>query len=149
MQLRHEAHSVSAIGYHLVWCTKFRRQVLVGAIAESLKQTFLEICEEYEWLLISNEVMPEHVHLFIQVSPTDAPVDVVRTLKSITAVKIFTEFPALKKRRFWGSGLWSRGTYYGSVGHISEETVKRYIAEQKSKPEADGRGKWSRRVQLP
>ena len=78
------------------------------------------------------EVMPEHVHLFLEASPDEAPSMIARTLKSISAVHIFTAFPKLKERKFWGSGLWFRGCYYGSVGAITEESVKRYIENQKS-----------------
>ena len=77
--------------------------------------------------------MPDHVHIFVQIHPTDTPVNVVKTLKSTTAIAVFCRFPELKKQKFWGSGLWSRGTYYGSVGQISQETVQRYIENQKSK----------------
>lgn len=47
-------------------------------------------------------------------------------------IHIFTAFPKLKERKFWGSGLWSRGCYYGSVGAVTEENVKMYIENQKS-----------------
>ena len=47
-------------------------------------------------------------------------------------VYIFTAFPKLKERKFWGSGLWSRGCYYGSVGAVTEESVNRSIKDQKS-----------------
>ena len=74
----------------------------------------------------------EHIHPFLEASPDEAPSMIARTLKSISAVHIFTAFPKLKERKFWGSGLWSRGCYYGSVGTITEESVKRYIENQKS-----------------
>ena len=75
--------------------------------------------------------MPEHVHLFVSAPPTIAPNTIAKTIKSILAVAVFREFPTLKKQRFWGSGLWSDGCYYGSAGTVSAETIKRYIENQK------------------
>ena len=77
--------------------------------------------------------MPDHVHIFVSAPPQTAPAEIAKTLKSISAVRIFYQFPRLKKRKFWGSGLWSPSTYFGSVGHISEETVRKYIETQKSR----------------
>jgi len=73
---------------------------------------FSRISHHYEWQLESLEVMPDHVHIFIQADPQTAPVEIAKALKSISAVHLFTLFPDLKRRKFWGSGLWSRGTYY-------------------------------------
>jgi REP element-mobilizing transposase RayT len=64
------------------------------------------------------------VHNFVQADHQTAPIEIAKTLKSISAVYIFTKFPKLKGRKFWGSGLWSRGTFYGSVGETNEESVK-------------------------
>lgn len=75
--------------------------------------------------------MPDHVHIFVQADHLTAPVEIAKTLKSISAVRIFYAFPKLKSRKFWGSGLWSRGTYFASVGHISEDAIRRYIETQK------------------
>ena len=96
------------------------------------KTILAQVCAEYGWTLKAIEVMPDHVHLFLEASPDEAPSTIARTLKSISAVHIFTAFPKLKERKFWGSGLWARGCYYGSVGAVTEESVKRYIEDQKS-----------------
>lgn len=133
LEVWEDSHSVNKIGLHIIWCTKYRKPVLIGKVELTVKRTIGEVCIEYGWACRTVEVMPDHVHLFIQIHPTDRPCDVVRTLKSITAVAVFTEFLELKKQKFWGSGLWSRGTFYSSVGHISQETVIKYIENQKSK----------------
>ncbi|MDF2854721.1 MAG: transposase IS200-family protein [Neobacillus sp.] len=77
--------------------------------------------------------MPDHIHLFLSTKPTVSPTDVVRTLKSISAILLFKRFPGLKKLYSRCGSLWSKGYFVSTVGKVSEETVKRYIQEQKSK----------------
>jgi putative transposase len=132
MDLYKNNHAVYEIAYHIIFCTKYRNPVLVSAVEIELKRILAETCEHYEWKLEKLEVMPDHVHLFIKTDHMTAPVEIVKTLKSISAVYLFTQFPKLKEKKFWGSGLWSKSTYYGSVGHISEEVVKKYIDNQKT-----------------
>jgi putative transposase len=131
--MRHTAHSVNQIGLHLVWCTKYRNAVLTDGADIAVKETIGATCATYGWLCHSIEVMPDHVHLFIQTGHTDAPVNVAKTLKSVTAVAVFAKFPKLKQKRFWGSGLWSEGSFYSSIGNVSQETILKYIEEQKQK----------------
>ena len=131
MHLLKENNCAHEIGLHLVFCTKYRKQIFKEAIEVELRHILAQTCAEYEWVVEGLEIMTDHVHLFIQISPHDRPVDISRTLKSISAVYLFSKFPELKGRRFWGSGLWSRGTYYGGVGCVNEETIRKYIDGQK------------------
>lgn len=124
-------HSVYNLNYHIVLVTKYRNRVLTGEIEQFVKEQVPIICARYEWDTLALEVMPEHVHLFVSAPPIIAPNTIAKTLKSILAVAVFREFPTLKKRRFWGSGLWSDGCYYGSAGAVSAEIIKRYIDNQK------------------
>ena len=126
-------HAVSSLGYHIIWCPKYRHAVLNDAIAVELKRILAETCSVYEWVLQEIEVMPDHVHIFVQADHMTAPVQIAQTLKSISAVHLFHAFPKLKGRKFWGSGLWSRGTYYATVGHLSEDAIRRYIESQKER----------------
>lgn len=132
MEIIKTKHSICSIGYHLIWCTKYRKQILKNIVEVELKNIFGQTCSQYNWKLRSIEVMPDHVHLFVQCDHETAPINIVKTLKSISAVYIFTKFPHLKGQAFWGIGLWSKGAYYSTVGHISEEVVKKYIESQKS-----------------
>lgn len=103
-------------------------------MADEPKRIIAETCAVYGWQLQEMEVMPDHVYIFVQADHLTAPVTIAKTLKSISAVHIFHKFPKLKARKFWGSGLWSRGTYYATVGHISEDVIRKYIESQKLRP---------------
>ena len=133
MQTMSRNHATFSIGYHIIWCPKYRHAVLDGAIAVELKRILSQTCSVYDWVIVYLEVMPDHVHIFVQADHTTAPVEIAKTLKSISAVHIFNKFPKLKGRKFWGSGLWSRGTYYATVGHVSEDAVRSYIETQKQR----------------
>lgn len=133
MQTMSTKHAKFSLGYHIIWCPKYRHQILKDSIGIELKRILAEICAHYEWKLVSLEIMPDHIHIFIQANPQTAPMEIAKTLKSISAVHLFSKFPNLKRRKFWGSGLWSRGTYYASMGQITEESVKKYIESQKTR----------------
>lgn len=77
------------------------------------------------------KIMSDHCHLFISAPPTIAPVDIAKTLKSVSALHTFRTFPTLKRQKFSGSGLWSKGYYVGTAGLVSAETIQRYIQNQK------------------
>lgn len=100
-------HCVYNINYHIVFCPKYRRKIIKAKVEEAIKQIIREICERYGFCLIQMETMPDHLHIFLSAPPTVAPTEIVRKLKSITANKIFSIFPWLKKSYFWGSGLCS------------------------------------------
>ena len=62
-------HAKFSLGYHVIWCPKYRHQILVDAIEIELKQILAETCAHYKWSLVSLEVMPNHVHIFVQADP--------------------------------------------------------------------------------
>lgn len=126
-------HCVYNINYHIVFCPKYRHKVIKDDVAETIKEVVQEICAAYGYDLIQMEAMPDHLHIFLSAPPTAAPTEIVRRLKSIAANRIFAAFPCIKKKYFWGSGLWSRGYYIGTAGNVSAETIRQYIEAQKSR----------------
>jgi putative transposase len=72
---------VSLLNYHFVFIPKRRKKVLVGAIAERLQQIVCELVVENRWKIIAMEIMPDHVHLFLNVKPTDDPSGIMRKIK--------------------------------------------------------------------
>lgn len=122
--------SVYNLGYHIIWCPKYRRKVLVDGIDIELKRLIREKCDEHNWELENLEVMPDHVHIFIKCKPTDSVAYVVAQIKGYTSHVLKQLFPSLNSRL---PNLWTRSYYAESVGIINEETIKRYIENQKWK----------------
>ena len=130
-QYHSASHCKYLIQYHIIWCPEFRFSVLKGNVEETLKQILQKICDDYNYHIKALEVMPDHIHIFIDVPQTVAPCDVVRTLKSISAIELLKVYPKLKQFYARCGVLWSRGYFVSTVGHISETTVIKYIEEQK------------------
>ena len=90
------SHCKYLIQYHIIWCSEFRFSVLKGNVDITLKQILQKICNDYNYHIKGLEVMPDHIHIFIDVPQTVAPCDVARTLKSISAIELFKVYPQLK-----------------------------------------------------
>lgn len=126
VQVVFNRNCVYQTAYHVVWCPKYRRNVLIGRITEYLTALLNEICEQREWPILALEVQPDHVHLFLSIPPSIAVADAVKILKGTTARKLFVEFPELKES-LWGGNLWSPSYYVGTAGNVSAEIIRRYI----------------------
>lgn len=122
--------AVFNIGYHLIWCPKYRRKVLVGQVETRLKELLFEKANMCGLSIEKMEIMPDHVHIFVKTNPTNPPHWIVQQLKGYTSRILRLEFPQLRTRL---PTLWSRSYYCESVGHISEDVVKKYIQEQKTR----------------
>jgi putative transposase len=119
-----------SLKYHIVWCPKYRRKVLVDVIADRLKALLGEKATELGMTIHALEVMADHVHLFVESDPTLCVAEIVNRLKGYTSRVLRQEFPSLRSRL---PTLWSRSYYAGTVGHVSAATVERYIDGQKGK----------------
>lgn len=112
--------------YHVVWCPKYRKAVLKGDIPSALEIMLREICTERGWDILSLEIQPDHIHLFLSIPPADAVAYAVKVLKGSTARKLFAAFPELREE-LWGGNLWSPSYYVGTAGDVSAETIRKYI----------------------
>jgi len=122
--------SVHNVAYHLIWCPKYRRAVLVGDIEKRLKQLLKQKAKENDWKIETMEIMPDHVHIFVKANPVASPHWIVQQFKGFSSHQLRNEFPKLKSKL---PTLWTRSYYCESVGHISEDTIKKYIEDQKGK----------------
>lgn len=128
MDYQHEQHTVHLIVYHIIWCPKRRRRILVGKIAERLEQLIHEVAHENEWEIIELAIQPDHVHLFLRTNPYTLPTDIARLIKGRSSHVLREEFPYLMKM----PSLWTRSTFYSTAGNVSAETIQ-HSSERQSK----------------
>jgi putative transposase len=125
----HSKKTVYNLGYPIIWCPKYRRNILVGIIEHRLRELLVEKAKQIDVNIESLEIMPDHIHLFIKTPPTASPHWVVQQLKGYTSRVLRQEQPQLRRM----PTLWTRSYYVESCGHISEDSVKKYIEEQKER----------------
>lgn len=116
--------------YHVVFCPKYRRKVLTSPIDERLKTILMEQLERWGQELIEMEVMPDHVHLLVGCDPQFGIHRLIKLLKGFSSHALRQEFPALKRRL---PSLWTNSYFVATVGGVTLETVKRYVASQKDR----------------
>ena len=122
----YDRNCVYQTAYHVVWCPKYRKRILTGTVCDTLKQCLSVLCEERGWPIITSEIQPDHIHLFLSIPPSTAVCDAVKILKGSTARRLFTVHPELKQQ-LWGGHLWSPSYYVGTAGNVSAETIRHYI----------------------
>ncbi len=115
--------------YHVVWCPKYRRRVLVEGVDERLKEIIYQVAEERTVEVIEMEVMPDHVHLLVEVDPQYGIHKFVKQVKGRSSRLLRQEFPRLKSRL---PSLWTNSYFVSTVGGAPLAVIKQYIENQKS-----------------
>ena len=124
--LKSTSHAVYEAKYHLVWCPKYRKRILVGEIRERVKELFFEIAERFDLEIDRCEVAEDHIHILISFPPRYSIAQVVGIIKGKSGSKIFEEYPKLKKK-LWGGHLWEQGYFARTVGEqITGDVIRRY-----------------------
>jgi putative transposase len=128
-QYKSDTRLIYSCQYHIIFCPKYRRKVLTDGIDTRAKELILSKQDEYKFTVIEQEVMPDHIHLLLDVSPKVGVYPVVSKIKGFLSSQLRKEFPSLKKRL---PCLWTHSNFISTVGSVSLETVKRYIEDQKN-----------------
>jgi putative transposase len=122
--------AVFSLKHHIVWCPKYRRPVLTTPVDGRLKEVLFEVAEDRGMKLLAVEVVPDHVHLFVESDPTICVAEIVNRFKGRTSRILRQEFRSLRSRL---PTLWSRSYFAATVGAVSEATIRRYIEAQKGR----------------
>ena len=131
MEIKYKSNNniVYSCKYHVVWCPKYRRKVLVGDIETRLKGLIQNICGELQCEILEMELMPDHVHLLVEVDPQFGVHKVIKTIKGKTSFVLRSEFPELKTKL---PTLWTNSYFVSTVGGAPLEEIKKYIENQKT-----------------
>ena len=115
--------------YHVIWCPKYRRKVLIGAIADRLKELIHQSAIEHQSEVIELEIMPDHVHLLVEVDPQYGIHRLIKQIKGQTSRILRQEFQSIKSRL---PTLWTNSYFVSTVGGAPLAMIKQYIENQKN-----------------
>ncbi len=129
MKLKSNTNVVSSCQYHVIWCPKYRRKVLVEPLETRLRRIIADVCREAHSEIIEMEIMPDHFHLLVVVDPQFGINRLVRSIKGQSSRLLRQEFPALKSRL---PCLWTNSYFVATVGGAPLAVIKQYIENQKN-----------------
>jgi len=125
-----KSHNKNLLLYHFVCPVKYRRKIFSKSVEKTLKTVCEGIGLRYEIYTLEIGCDEDHVHFLVQSVPTQSPTKIIRTIKSITAKKIYNKHPEVKKQ-LWGGHIWTSGYYVNTVGQYGNlETVQKYVENQ-------------------
>ena len=127
--LRSNSNVAFQCAFHVVWCPKYRRPVLGGRVEDRLKELIREVTADKGAWLVELEVMPDHVHLLVEVDPQFGVHRLVKAIKGRSSRVLRDEFPHLKSRL---PTLWTNSYFVATVGGAPLAVIKRYVQQQKN-----------------
>jgi len=128
--IRSNRNVVYRCSYHVVFCPKYRRRVLVGGVEARLKELIPQLVAEKRGELDAYEVLPDHVHLLVGVDPQFGVHRLIKHVKGVTSRRLREEFPALRSRL---PSLWTNSYFVATTGGATLDVVKRYVEQQKGR----------------
>ncbi|MDP2859228.1 MAG: IS200/IS605 family transposase [Bacillota bacterium] len=128
MDCKSNRNVVYSCKYHVVWCPKYRRRVLVEGIDERLKVILREVAIETHSEILEMEIMPDHVHMLVEVDPQFGIHSLIKRMKGSSSRLLRHEFPKLRSRL---PTLWTNSYFVSTVGGAPLAMVKQYIESQR------------------
>lgn len=119
-------HAVYLLNYHFVWVPRRRRPIFAGPVATRLEALIREKSGELQFTILRLAIQPDHVHLFVSVTPEWAPYQIAHRLKGYSARVLRQEFPHLLRL----PSVWTSAYFVSTAGNVSSATIQRYIEAQ-------------------
>jgi len=115
--------------YHIVWVPKYRYRVLKGPIAQEVQNCIHVYCSRLRCTVVELNVQPDHVHLLVKVPPKVSISELLGVIKGKAALRIFSRFPYLKQKPYWGNHFWAKGYCVDTVG-VDAQMIRQYVKYQ-------------------
>ena len=122
------SHTKWKCQYHIVFIPKYRKKKLFGRVRADLKDILKQLCLYKKVEIVEGAICSDHVHLCVCIPPKLSVSDFMGYLKGKSALMLYDKHPELESK--WNKSLWARGYYVATVGNITEDAIKQYIAEQ-------------------
>ena len=128
-RFRKLSHAIWHCQYHFVWAPKYRYKILYGPVGQEVYNCIQVFAGHEECEILELNVQPDHVHLVVMVPPKVSLSNLMGILKGRTAIRIFKQFPHLRKKPYWGNHFWAPGYCVDTIG-LDAEMVRKYVQYQ-------------------
>ena len=128
MKYKSNRNVVFSCKYHIVWCPKYRRRVLVGEVETRLKSLIMEKAKDINLEIIELEVMPDHIHLLVDCDPQFGVHKAIKQIKGMSSKHLRAEFKHLTTKL---PTLWTNSYFISTVGGAPLAQIKNYVRNQK------------------
>jgi len=122
------SHTKWKCQYHIVFIPKYRKKVLYGQLRKDVREIIMTLCKYKNVEIVSGAVCEDHVHLCVSIPPKISISMFMGYLKGKSTLMIYDRHPQLQSK--WDKAFWARGYYVATIGNVTEEAIKKYIAEQ-------------------
>lgn len=126
------SHSIWHCQYHIVFAPKYRFKILEGVVAKEIEKCIRVVSEQKKCKIIELNIQLDHVHLLVMISPKISVSNFVGMIKGKSALRVFSEFKNLKKKKYWGNHFWSRGYCVDTVG-LDQDMIRKYVKYQEKR----------------
>ena len=125
-------HSKFLIKYHIILVCKYRKQLLVGAVEYDMKKIMRHISEMSDFDIEVMETDKDHLHMMVRSEPKLSPLQIVRRLKQMSTSAVWKKYRDFLRHNFYKEHtFWTDGYFVSSIGNVSQETIKKYIENQR------------------
>ena len=122
------SHTKWKCQYHIVFIPKYRKKVLYGQLRKDVREIIMTLCKYKNVEIVSGAVCEDHVHLCVSIPPKISISMFMGYLKGKSTLMIYDRHPQLQSK--WDKAFWARGYYVATIGNVTEQAIKKYIAEQ-------------------